>query len=210
MRRNDKLAFALVGGICSGKTAFTREMTKYERFSVISKDQCIYESDMLCRVGIKKSWEEIREEKIDALDNENVILDETIRVGKLDRIKAKGYTIVAVIMESDKTIRSQRLLERNEINHRNLCRLSEITGINLIKCTQNERRNLWRSKEFRDALPSEKQQEFDEILEVLYLLGSKVLKDEEPNPSYILRMIYIAPKLHQDLLLLSNPNLQPL
>ena len=188
----NKLVFALVGGICSGKTTFADKLVTLGDFVIISKDRCIYESDMLCRVDKIKSWETIREEKINNLLGENVILDETIRVGKLDKLKAKGYTIVAVIMESDNSIRTNRLNKRNELSKQYMSRLSKITGINLLECTQEERRNLWRSKFFIDSLPLDKKQEFDYILEKLYLLGSKILKDEEPNPLCFKQIDYIV------------------
>lgn len=202
----NKLAFALVGGICSGKTTFAEEMTNYDSFLIISKDWCIYESDMLCRDGISKSWEELREEKIDALVEENVILDETIRVGKLDKLKSKGYTIVAILMESDKAIRSRRLLKRNELNRQYFERLKVITGIDLLKYTQTERRDMWRNPKFRKALPLDKQSEFDRILERLYLLGSKVLKDEEPNPVCFSQIDYIVKA--EDLRLTRDMNIE--
>lgn len=188
----NKLAIALVGGICSGKTTFKNKVVASGHFVEISKDQCIYESDMLCRSGIAKPWNVVREEKIDNISDENVILDETIRVGKLDKLKAKGYTIVAVIMETDQDKRCKRLSERNDLNLHYMTRLSEITSIDLMNCSQEERRNLWRSQEFRDALPSELRCEFDEILEKSYLLGSKVLKSEEPNPVCFKQIDYIV------------------
>ena len=189
--KNNRLAIALVGRICSGKTTFTSELMRYGEFLVISKDRCIYESDMLCRKGISKSWEEIREEKIDCLTYENVILDETIRVGKLERLKEKGYTIIAIIMETDSSFLQDRLQKRNQINEQYLERLSEITGVKLLECTQEERRNLWRSSEFRNSIESSKLLEFDTILEKLYLLGSKVLKVEEPNAACFSQIDYI-------------------
>ncbi len=189
--KNNKLALALVGRICSGKTTYTSELRKYGEFLTISKDMCIYESDMLCRKGITKSWEEIREEKIDNLCEENVILDETIRVGKLEKLKKKGYTIVAIIMSNDISVLQDRLAKRNALNSEYIEKLSELTGLKLERFTQEERRDLWRSKEFRDSIAPSRLQEFDEVLESLYLLGSKVLKLEEPNAACFRQIDYI-------------------
>ena len=192
MKMKNKLVISLVGGICSGKTTFKNEVVRSGHFVEISKDQCIYESDMLCRIGVEKSWDEIRDEKISKLSDENVILDETLRVGKLDKLKAKGYTIVAVIMELNYEKRCKRLSDRNELNAQYMKRLSEITGLELMSYTQEERRKLWKSQEFRDALPEEFKCEFDEILEKSYLLGSKTLKMEEPNPVCFKQIDYIV------------------
>lgn len=178
----NKFAFVLVGGICSGKSTFADKLEKTGDFFIVSKDKCIYESDMLCREHIFKSWEEVREEHINNLNGKNVILDETLRIGKLDKIKEKGYTIIAVLLEKDRTIREKRLLQRNALNKQYLLELSRIANIDFHLCSQEVRRNYWRDKHFRDSIPQKEQTQFDEILKKLYLLGSTFIKDEEPNP----------------------------
>jgi dephospho-CoA kinase len=40
------IALILFGGICSGKTTFAETIEGRYGFTVISKDRCIYESDL--------------------------------------------------------------------------------------------------------------------------------------------------------------------
>lgn len=196
----NKFAFVLVGGICSGKSTFANKLSNTGDFVIISKDRCIYESDMLYRRNILKSWEEIREEYVDNLNDLNVIFDETLRVGKLDKIKAKGYVIIAITLEKDIKIREQRLTQRNNLNKHYISELSAITNIDLNLCNQEERRGYWRNQHFRDSIPANKQSRFDKVLEQLYLLGSTFLKDEEPNPVCYEHIDYIigADKVNLD------------
>lgn len=203
--RINKLAFVLVGGICSGKTTLTNTLERLHNVIVISKDRCIYESDMLCRENIFKSWEFIREEHINNLYNENVVIDETIRVGRLDTLKGKGYTIIGILLENDKRIRTERLLQRNELQRQYLNELSNITKIDLLSCDQETRRTYWRSQCFHNTIAKDIRNHFDFLLKELYLLGSSVLKDEEPNPvcfseiDYVIDAKNIDISLHSDL-----------
>ena len=184
-------AFILIGGICSGKTSLAKEITSQSNFELVSKDMCIYESDMLCRKGICKTWETIRENRIKQLIGKNIVFDETLRIGKLDEIKKHGYTIIGIRMSRDKDLRATRLVERNNVRKACMDELSAISQINLDSLSQNERRDLWRSQSFIDNLPTTTQAHFDEILKKIYLLGSHVLKDEEPNPACFPDIDYI-------------------
>lgn len=178
----NKIALALVGGVCSGKTTFATIMEKRYNFFVISKDRCIYESDIRHRYDDCVSWEIVRKQKIDQLNGQNIVIDETIRIGKLKEIKEKGYTIIAVKLDNDRNIREKRLRKRHILQKKGLLELSLITKIDLVACEQEVRRSYWRSKSFYESIEETQKEKFDTILEKLYLLGSNYLKDEEPNP----------------------------
>lgn len=186
-------ALILIGGICSGKTNLAnRIMSSSVKYHLISKDQCIYESDMLERVGIKKSWDTIRLEHIIEHSGKNLVFDETIRVGKLDEIKRMGYVIIGIKMPLGKTLRYNRLMRRNKIRKKLMDELSMIARTDFEIIGQERRRQLWRSSDFINSFSPDERSHFDTILRNIYLLGSQIIKDEEPNPACFPQLDYIA------------------
>lgn len=199
-------AIILIGGICSGKTSLANKLSLSAGLHIVSKDQCIYESDMLQRQGIKKAWDTIRAERISELEGKNLIFDETLRVGKLDEIKRMGYTIIGVQLSTDLAERNRRLVLRNKTRKELMCQLSEISGIDLEAMSQKKRRDLWRSGDFINSIPKNKQSLFDETLKQIYMLGSLFIKDENPNPACFPQLDYIVDFDNLDMEDFKNPN----
>lgn len=190
--KNKKIALILTGGICSGKTTLANFLKHKYNFEIISKDMAIYESDMSLRKGEKTSWEEVRIKRILELSSNIVVVDETLRVGKLTELKSLDFTIVSIKLNTSFCDREKRLQNRLEVKDKKLRDLSNIAGVDLCHISQAERREkYWTNDLFYQSLDKNKIQVFESILKEVYLLGSYVLKPEEPNPICFHEVDYI-------------------
>ena len=182
-KSSSHIAFAIFGGICSGKSYLKNLLLLQNKsFTVLSKDQAIFNSDKLCREGIKKNWELIHEEIIENLDGRHLIIDETIRYGLLQKVREKGYKIIGVEMLIDQGTRFERLIHRQKKQKQLLNDLSNVVSMKLDTISQNDRRTLWRNNRICRFDNGLIQRRFDQVLNDLYLLGSLFMKDEIPNP----------------------------
>lgn len=202
--RNSKIAFVLVGGVCSGKTTLAKVLEAKFGYCVISKDQSIYESDIMHRENKYQSWEEVRLEKISKLNDENIVLDETIRVGKLKELKEKGYTLYAIALNTPISVRKERLLQRSEKRIEILTEISKLLNIDVLNMPQDERRNLWRDETFILYLDGKIRNNIDSLIKDLYILGADYIKPEEPNPMCFDEIDYVYTLDYQDIELV-NP-----
>lgn len=185
------IALALFGGICSGKTTFALEMERKYNFRVISKDRCIYYSDIRNSNGNNTTWEKIRVEKAESLNGENVVLDETIRIGRLTKIKEKGYIIIAIKLTDNMQVRKARLATRNQLRESYYDQLSNLIHLDINLLPQQERRHLLNNRIIYNNINNSKKKEYDDLVKNLYLLGSTYIKDEEPNPLCFKEVDYV-------------------
>lgn len=183
--RNKPIAIVLFGGICSGKTTFATKFEKEFNFNVISKDRCILESEISCRKGMSKTWEIIREETISNYVQRKVpiILDETVRIGRLAKLKENNYQIIGVKLNIDKDIQKIRIENRNKRQKEVLIELSSILNMNISTMAQADRRNLWRSPDIYKYVAPQLRKKFDLLMYEIYTLGCHYIKHEEPNPT---------------------------
>lgn len=181
---NNPIAIVLFGGVCSGKTTFATKFEKEFNFNVISKDRSILESEILCRKGIWKKWEIIREETINYYAEKKVpiVLDETVRIGRLTKLKENNYQIIGVKLNVDLHTRNIRMKNRNNRQKEILFELSSIININLSTMKQSDRRNLWRSSNIYERVLPHLRNRFDSLIFEIYTLGCHYIKHENPNP----------------------------
>lgn len=182
---NKPVAIVLFGGICSGKTTFATKFEKEFDFNVISKDRSILESEILCRKGIHKTWEVIREETINyyAEKKASIILDETVRIGRLSKLKENNYQIIGVKLNVDFNTQKMRMENRNNRQKEILMELSSILDMNISAMKQADRRDLWRSSNIYEYVAPHLRNKFDSLIFEIYTLGCHYIKHENPNPT---------------------------
>jgi putative hydrolase of the HAD superfamily len=127
-------------------------------------------------------WESLRLELIESLRTQNVVVDETIRLGTLTQIKNKGYQLIGIKLESDIAVRTKRLKKRIARQAVILDCLSKLVGVKLDEYSREDRRNFWRDQEFCSRVAPEELNTFNRLLKEIYHSGSHFMKDEDPNP----------------------------
>lgn len=185
MTKENPIAIALFGRICSGKTTLAKKFENNYGFEVVSKDRCILKSELLKRENKDVSWEKVRSNCVETIirKNKNAVIDETIRIDRLSAFKDAGYTIIGIKLNTNFKKCKQRLYNRNKRRKEILVELSNIIGLDVTIMPQEHRRNLWSSKNFIETIPQSQIETFDNLIEEIYTLGCDYLKEEDPNPA---------------------------
>lgn len=194
MSKENPIVIALFGRICSGKTTLAKKIENDYGFEVVSKDRCIFRSELLKREKEDISWEEVRSNFVKNViqRNKNAVIDETIRIDRLSAFKDAGYTIIGIKLNTDVENCKKRLHNRNKRQKEILVELSNIIGIDVTIMPQEQRRCLWRNKEFIKKVPQSQMASFNNLIEEIYTLGCDYLKEEDPNPACFPELDFIV------------------